>query len=79
MGDSIFAALEHPPNQLWVADMTYVSTWSGWVYVAIVIDAYTRMILGWHTSTSMTTPLVLDAVEHAIWTRGGRGAPIWVG
>ena len=53
--------------------MTYVSTLSGWVYVAIVIDAYARMILGWRTSTSMTTPLVLDAVEHAIWTRGRRG------
>jgi putative transposase len=61
------------PNQLWVADITYVSTWSGWVYVAFVIDAYARMILGWRTSTSMTTQLVLDAVEHAIWTRGRRG------
>ena len=61
------------PNQLWVADMTYVSTWSGWVYVAFVTDAYARMILGWRTSTSMTTPLVLDAVEHAIWTRGRAG------
>jgi putative transposase len=50
-----------------------VSTWSGWVYVAFVTDAYARMILGWRTSTSMTTQLVLDAVEHAIWTRGHRG------
>jgi putative transposase len=57
------------PNQLWVADITYVSTWSGWVYVAFVIDAYARRILGWRTSTSMTTTLVLDAIEHAIWTR----------
>jgi putative transposase len=61
------------PNQLWVADITHVSTWSGWVYVAFVTDAYARMILGWRTSTSMTTQLVLDAVEHAIWTRGHRG------
>jgi len=52
-----------------VADFTYVSTWSGWVYIAFVIDAYSRRILGWRTSTTMTTPLVLDAIEHAIWTR----------
>lgn len=57
------------PNTLWVADFTYVSTWSGWVYVAFVIDAYSRRILGWRTSTRMTTPLVLDAIDHAIWTR----------
>ena len=57
------------PNVLWVADFTYVSTWSGWVYVAFVIDAYSRRILGWRTATAMTTPLVLDAIEHAIWTR----------
>ena len=61
------------PNLLWVADITYVSTWSGWVYVAFVIDAYARMILGWSTATTMTTGLVLDAVEHAIWTRGRHG------
>jgi putative transposase len=61
------------PNLLWVADLTYVSTWSGWVYVAFVVDAYARMILGWRTSTSMTSHLVVDAVEHAIWTRGRRG------
>jgi len=61
------------PNVLWVADITYVSTWSGWVYVAFVVDAYARMILGWRTLTSMTTQLVLDAVEHAIWTRGRHG------
>jgi putative transposase len=61
------------PNVLWVADLTYVSTWSGWVYVAFVIDAYAQMILGWRTATSMTTQLVVDAVEHAIWTRGRRG------
>ncbi|SNS00691.1 putative transposase [Haloechinothrix alba] len=61
------------PNVLWVADFTYVSTWSGWVYVAFVIDAYARRILGWRTSTSMTTSLVLDAVEQAIWTRNRCG------
>jgi Integrase core domain len=57
------------PNVLWVADFTYVSTWSGRVYVAFVIDAYSRRIVGWRTATSMNTQLVLDAIEHAIWTR----------
>jgi putative transposase len=61
------------PNRLWVADITYVSTWSGWVYVAFVVDAYARRILGWRTSTSMTTSLVLDAIEHAVWTREREG------
>jgi putative transposase len=61
------------PNVLWLADFTYVSTWSGWVYVAFVIDAYSRRILGWRTSARMTTPLVLDAIEHAIWTRRREG------
>jgi putative transposase len=57
------------PNRLWVADYTYVSTWSGMVYVAFVIDAYARRILGWRASTSMRTDLVLDTIEQAIWTR----------
>ena len=57
------------PNRLWVADFTYVSTWTGWAYVAFVIDAYARRILGWRVSTSMTADLVLDALEQAIWTR----------
>lgn len=57
------------PDRLWVADITYVSTWSGWVYVAFVIDAYARRILGWRCGTSMTTQLVLDALEQAVWTR----------
>ncbi|WP_373864713.1 IS3 family transposase [Nocardia vaccinii] len=61
------------PNRLWVADITYVSTWSGWVYVAFVVDAYARRIIGWRTSTSMTAALVLDAIEHAIWTREREG------
>jgi putative transposase len=63
------------PDRLWVADITYVSTWSGWVYVAFVIDAYARRILGWRTGTTMTTKLVLDALEQAIWTRGRDGRP----
>ncbi|XVY07788.1 IS3 family transposase [Nocardia sp. CA-129566] len=61
------------PNRLWVADITYVRTWSGWVYVAFVVDAYARRIIGWRTATSMTTSLVLDAIEHAIWTRERQG------
>ena len=61
------------PDRLWVADITYVSTWSGWVYVAFVVDAYARRILGWRAGTTMTTKLVLDALEQAIWTRGRVG------
>jgi len=61
------------PDRLWVADLTYVSTWSGWVYVAFVIDAYARRILGWRTGTSMSSQLVLDALEQAVWTRNRSG------
>ncbi|MGY1984410.1 IS3 family transposase, partial [Nocardia gipuzkoensis] len=61
------------PNRLWVADFTYVRTWSGWVYIAFVADAYARRIIGWRTATSMTTALVLDVIEHAIWTRERQG------
>lgn len=57
------------PNQLWVADFTYVATWSGFVYVAFVIDVYARSIVGWRVSTSMKTELVLDALEQALWAR----------
>jgi putative transposase len=64
------------PDRLWVADFTYVSTWAGWVYVAFVIDAYARRIIGWRTSTSMTAQLVLDAIEHAVWTRGREGKAV---
>jgi putative transposase len=61
------------PNRLWVADFTYVSTWAGMVYVAFVIDAYARRILGWRADTTMRTSLVLDALEMAIWTRDRAG------
>ncbi len=57
------------PNALWVADFTYVATWAGVVYVAFVIDAYARRILGWRAATSMRTQLVLDALEQAVWVR----------
>jgi transposase InsO family protein len=57
------------PNRLWVADITYVATWSGFVYVAFVIDVFSRFIVGWRTSTSLRTDLALDALEQAIWAR----------
>src|SRR5206468_12358687 len=57
------------PDRLWVADFTYVPAWSGMVYVAFVIDAYSRRILGWRAATSMRTALVLDALEQALWAR----------
>ena len=62
------------PNRTWVADFTYVPTWSGMVYVAFVIDAYSRRILGWRAATTMKTALVLDALEQAVWTRTRDGA-----
>jgi putative transposase len=61
------------PNRLWVADFTYVSTWTGFVYVAFVIDAFSRRIVGWRAARTMTTALVLDAVEHAFFTRAQEG------
>ncbi|GAB3259452.1 hypothetical protein GCM10027456_38980 [Kineosporia babensis] len=61
------------PDSLWVADFTYVATWSGTVYVAFVIDAYSRRILGWRASTNKRVELVLDALEMAMWTRGRQG------
>ena len=65
------------PNQLWVADFTYVSTWQGLVYVAFVIDVFARYIVGWRVSTSMQTDFVLDALEQALYARRpGRGEPL---
>lgn len=57
------------PNQLWVSDFTYVSTWQGWLYVAFVIDVYARRIVGWRVSSSMRTDFVLDALEQALYDR----------
>jgi putative transposase len=59
------------PNELWVADLTYVATWSGFVYVAFVIDVFSRFIVGWQTSRSLRTDLAIDALEMAIWRRKG--------
>jgi transposase InsO family protein len=57
------------PNQLWVSDFTYVSTWQGWLYVAFVIDVYARRIVGWRVSSTMRTDFVLDALEQALYDR----------
>ena len=57
------------PNQLWVADITYVATWSGFVYVAFVIDVFSRYIVGWRVSSSLRSDLALDALEQALWAR----------
>ncbi len=57
------------PNQLWVADITFVATWTGFVYVAFITDAFARRIVGWRVSRSLHTDLVLDALEQALWAR----------
>ena len=59
------------PNQLWVADFTYVATWRGFVYVAFVIDVFARRIVGWRVAASLRTDFVLDALEQAIYDRCG--------
>ena len=60
------------PNQLWVADLTYVATWSGFVYVAFITDAYSRKIVGWRVSSSLRSDLALDALEQALHARPRR-------
>jgi putative transposase len=62
------------PNRLWVADLTYVKTHSGWVYVAFVVDACSRFVVGWQASRSLRTDLALDALEMALWRR--RAVPL---
>jgi transposase InsO family protein len=57
------------PNQLWVADITFVATWTGFVYVAFITDVFARYIVGWRVSRSLQTDLVLDALEQALWSR----------
>jgi putative transposase len=61
------------PNRLWVADITYVKTHSGWVYVAFVIDVFSRMVVGWQASKSLRSDLAIDALEMAIWNRQRNG------
>ena len=57
------------PDRLWLSDVTYVRTWSGFVYAALVIDAYSRFVVGWRVSNSLRTDLALDALEQALWAR----------
>lgn len=64
------------PNQLWVADITYIRTFSGWVYAAFVIDVFSRMVVGWQVSTSLHTNLALDALEMGIWARNRAGEDV---
>ncbi|PXX05690.1 integrase-like protein [Nitrosomonas ureae] len=59
------------PNQLWVADITFVATWTGFVYVAFITDVFARYIVGWRVSRSLRTELILDALEQALWARRG--------
>jgi transposase InsO family protein len=61
------------PNRLWVADLTYVRTWAGFVYVSFVFDVYSRFIVGWQTASHLRTDLALDALEMALWQRKGAG------
>ncbi|HEX2177665.1 MAG TPA: IS3 family transposase [Nocardioidaceae bacterium] len=65
--------LARAPNQLWVADLTYVRTHSGWVYAAFVIDVFSRMVVGWQVSTSLRTDLALDALDMGLWARRRAG------
>ena len=60
------------PNQLWVTDLTYVATWAGVAYVCFIVDAFSRMIVGWRVAGHMRTAMVLDALEMARWSRGTR-------
>lgn len=62
------------PNRLWVADLTYVRTWSGFVYVSFITDVFSRRIVGWQASRSLKTDLALNALEQAIWERNRQGA-----
>ena len=71
--DRVFEA--NAPNQLWVADITYVATWSGFAYVAFVTDVFSRMIVGWRASSNLKADLALDALEMAIWSRKDEAFP----
>lgn len=64
------------PNRLWVADITYVKTHAGWVYLAFIIDVFSRMVVGWQASRSLRSDLAIDALEMAIWNRQRAGADL---
>lgn len=72
--DRVFIASR--PNELWVAGITYVKTFSGWVYTAFVLDVYSRMIVGWQVSTRLYTDLALDALRMGIWRRERAGCDL---
>ena len=61
------------PNRLWVADLTYVKTYAGWVYAAFIIDVFSRMVVGWQISESLRSDLAIDALEMAVWNRTRAG------
>jgi transposase InsO family protein len=61
------------PNQLWVADFTYVSTWAGFLFVAFITDVYSKIIVGWRAAKSMSADLTLDALEQSLWVRKVNG------
>ena len=61
------------PDRLWVADITYVATWAGWLYLAVVVDAWSRKVVGWAMSTQLHTTLVMDALQMAIQQRRPEG------
>jgi len=63
-------------NQLWVADLTYVRTHSGWVYAAFILDVFSRMVVGWQVSTSLRTDLALDALDMGLWARQRAGQDV---
>lgn len=60
------------PNRLWVADLTYVKTYRGWLYVAFILDVYSRAVAGWQPSASLRSDLAIEALEMAIYARNGR-------
>ena len=64
------------PNQLWVADLTYVRTWEGWLYVAFILDVFSRLLVGWQLASHQRTDLPLDALEMAIWRRQLHGGEL---
>ena len=64
------------PTQLWVADLTYVRTHAGWVYVAFILDVFSRLVVGWQVSTSLRTDLALDALDRGLWARHRAGQDV---
>jgi len=67
------------PDELWVTDFTYVRTWAGWVYVAFIVDVFSRRIVSWHAQTSKDVSLVLSALRMALWLRRFQGRPVTAG